>query len=396
MAGLDSQLDGVKGRILAIKPLPNIQSVYVVVCAEANQQGAMLGGTIGEGVAMATKKTSSSKKDRKCTYCNGTGHTMDTCFRLHGYPDWHPKSKKVSQVSSNNQEEDTNPKANLAKTSGFAAQSGTSLTSNSEWIVDSGATDHMTCDRFKFNQLSSNCSMSTVTNANGVSSPIVGTGTIPLSPSLNIKNVLFVQNLHTKEKIGSGRERGGLYYLEDDFQFFRKGQAHLVQEDSVDKKKAQIWLWHKRLGHPSFFYLKRLFPSLFVGFNVLDFACKTCTLAKNHRAIFPLSENKTNIHFSLVHSDVWGPAPISTLNGMRWYVIFVDDCTRMTWVYLLKKKSDVSSVIRLFHQMILTQFGMSIKVLRLDNEGEYLNQELTDFMGSVGMIHHKTCPYSPQ
>lgn len=126
LAGLDSQLDGVRGRILATKPLPNIQSVYALVCAEANRQGAMLGGVIGEGAAMATKRTIFSKKDRKCTECFGTNHTKDTCFRIHGYPEWHPKGKKTHQDSSSNQDKNANPKVNIATGSEFAAQSGSS------------------------------------------------------------------------------------------------------------------------------------------------------------------------------------------------------------------------------------------------------------------------------
>ncbi|KAH7514494.1 hypothetical protein FEM48_Zijuj11G0095400 [Ziziphus jujuba var. spinosa] len=240
LAGLDSHLDGVRGRILATIPLPNIQSVYAVVCAEANRQEAMLGSTT-EGVALATKKASNSKKDRKCTHCNVTGHTVDTCFQLHGYPDWHPKSKKASQVFSTAKKEDTNLRVNVAITSGFTAQSGTSFTGKSDWIVDSSATDHMTCDRYKLNQLSSKCSMNIITNANGVSSPIVGTGIVSLSPSLTIKD-----DLQTKEKIGCGRESGRLYYLEDGFQHSRKGQANfknardITRDTTVDDGNVEL------------------------------------------------------------------------------------------------------------------------------------------------------------
>ena len=46
--------------------------------------------------------------------------------------------------------------------------------------------------------------------------------------------------------------------------------------------------------------------------------------------------------------------------------------------------------------MVVTQFGIQIKVLRSDNGGEYFKQELTEFMHSVGVIHQTTCPYSPQ
>lgn len=56
-------LDRVRGQVLATRPLTNIQSVYVVVCAEANRQGAMLRGTTGQGVAMITKRNSSLKKE---------------------------------------------------------------------------------------------------------------------------------------------------------------------------------------------------------------------------------------------------------------------------------------------------------------------------------------------
>ncbi|KAJ8639132.1 hypothetical protein MRB53_015826 [Persea americana] len=124
LAGLDSQLDGVQGRVLATKPFPNIQTAYAMVCGEANCQVVMLGEKIGDGAAMISRKSSTSKKDRKCTHCGGSGHIADTCFRLHGYPDWHPKGKKTSQTSSTAKEEDTNSRGNLVAASGFTTKSG--------------------------------------------------------------------------------------------------------------------------------------------------------------------------------------------------------------------------------------------------------------------------------
>ncbi|KAJ8627975.1 hypothetical protein MRB53_021282 [Persea americana] len=124
LAGLDSQLDGVQGRVLATKPLHNIQMAYAMVCGEANRQVVMLGEKTGEGAAMISQKSSTSKKDRKCTHCGGTGHIVDTCFRLHGYPDWHPKGKKTSQTSSTAKEEETNSRGNLVAASRFTTKSG--------------------------------------------------------------------------------------------------------------------------------------------------------------------------------------------------------------------------------------------------------------------------------
>ena len=114
--------------------------------------------------------------------------------------------------------------------------------------------------------------------------------------------------------------------------------------------------------------------------------CETCAMAKIHHATFHLSDNRADLPFSLVHSDVWVPVPLSTHNGIKWFVTFVDDCTRMTWVFHMKHKSDVCTVFRHFHQMVVTQFGISIKVLRFDNGSEYFKQQLMEFMHSVGVI----------
>ncbi|KAG5549548.1 hypothetical protein RHGRI_014766 [Rhododendron griersonianum] len=99
LAGLDSHLDGVRGRILATAPLPNLQAAYAIVCAEANRQDAMLNITPSDGgVVMSVRKSVShdSKKGvRKCTHCNGDNHFIETCFKLHGYPEWHPKADSV-------------------------------------------------------------------------------------------------------------------------------------------------------------------------------------------------------------------------------------------------------------------------------------------------------------
>ena len=126
-------------------------------------------------------------------------------------------------------------------------------------------------------------------------------------------------------------------------------------------------MWHRRLGHPSSSYLNILFPNL-VKNSV--FHCETCVLAKSHRQTFKPSNTRVDSIFSLIRSDVWGPAPVSGGNGFRFFVLFIDDCTRMTWVYFLKNKSDVFSKFSDFYTMILTQFQTKIRVLRSDNGGD--------------------------
>jgi len=198
----------------------------------------------------------------------------------------------------------------------------------------------------------------------------------------------LLQDILTKEIIGRGTERGGLYYIDE---VAHKGHAMLAHGTVT----RQLWLWHRRLGHPSFGYLKILFPSLFTS-NTEPIKCKTCIRAKNHRVTFPPNYNRVNYAFSLVHSDVWGPTPNSHNNQFQYFLLFVNDFSRMTWVYFLKHKFEVPDKFYAFYQMIHTQFDKKIQVLRSDNGGEFVNKSMQKFFRENGLIHQTSCPNTPQ
>ena len=270
------------------------------------------------------------------------------------------------------------------------------------WIIDSGATDHMTYDRTLFN--STTPPRDSIVTANGGVAPVTGAGTIALTPTLSLHNCLLVptlsshllsvgqvteqldcvvqmfpsfcllQDIRTQAIIGRGTKRRGLYYVDD----VAHDRVHQVQGRDSGKLKT-IQLWHRRLGHASFGYLRKLLPSLFGNISNSSLKCNVCTLAKSHRASYSPSLHKRTIPFELIHSDVWGPSMVTTQHGVRWFVTFVDDCTRMTWLYLMKNKSDVGDIFKGFYHMVYTQYSLPIKVLRSDNGGEYLNQDLSQF-----------------
>ena len=82
-----------------------------------------------------------------------------------------------------------------------------------------------------------------------------------------------------------------MYYLENGLQLSDDGALVHVMGDNMLKQKEEIWLWNIWLGHPSFGYLRRLFPSLFTGCNLSDFVCDTCVMAKSHRSVFYSHDN---------------------------------------------------------------------------------------------------------
>ena len=245
------------------------------------------------------------------------------------------------------------------------------------WIIDSGATDHMTNNASQFNTYTPSPGNRKVKVADGTLATLAGYGTIYLTSSLILKNVLHVpklsvsllsihkittdlqchvtffpsycmfQDQHMGKMIGHAKEHDGLYYLDT-----RSGCGGGVSlsnfSASLSSNKAKLWLLHCRLGHPSFSVLKVMFPSLFDNLKPEMLHCEVCQLAKHHRVSYPLSNNKTSFPFQLIHTDVWGPSRVPNISGARWFVSFIDDCSRVTWLFLMKNKSDVSTILPVF------------------------------------------------
>jgi hypothetical protein len=85
---------------------------------------------------------------------------------------------------------------------------------------------------------------------------------------------------------------------------------------------------------------------------------------------FPSGSTREREILELIHSDVFGPVPIPSLGGSMYYVSFIDDFSRNTWLYFLKKKSEVFNKFKEFKALVENQTGKRIKVLRMDNGGE--------------------------
>ena len=117
-----------------------------------------------------------------------------------------------------------------------------------------------------------------------------------------------------------------------------------------------------------------------------------CQFGKQTALLFNNSVSHAHSSFDLIHSDVWGPSPISTPGGSRYFVIFVDDFSRYTWIYLFKNRYKLYQIYRDFTKMIETQFSKHIKVFRSDNAQEYKAHEFTSILHQFGTVPHSSCP----
>jgi len=101
----------------------------------------------------------------------------------------------------------------------------------------------------------------------------------------------------------------------------------------------------------------------------------------------------SNFPLELVYSDVWGPAP-SSVGGKKYYVSFIDDYSKFTWIYLLKYKSEVFRKFTDFQSLVERIFDRKIIAMQTDWGGEY--QTLHNFFEKVGITHHVSCPHAHQ
>ena len=132
-------------------------------------------------------------------------------------------------------------------------------------------------------------------------------------------------------------------------------------------------LWHAHLGHANFQYLCLLFPSFIKVCKDHKFQCEVCELSKHTRTSYISRMHRPSSVFDLIHSNVWGPSPVIAFSGHRYYVTFIDDHSRCTWVYLLKKKSDVLPLFTQFLQMIKTQYNTIVRAIHSNNGDEYIS-----------------------
>jgi hypothetical protein len=128
----------------------------------------------------------------------------------------------------------------------------------------------------------------------------------------------------------------------------------------------------------------------------LDF-CDHCVYGKHKRVIFlRVGKEKKSERLELVHTDVWGPAQVSSLGGSHYYVTFIDDATRKTWVYCIRQKSDVFDTFNKWKALVENETGKKLKCLRSDNGGEYCRKDFDDYYSYHGIRREKTVPRTPQ
>ncbi|KAL0357030.1 UNVERIFIED_CONTAM: Retrovirus-related Pol polyprotein from transposon TNT 1-94 [Sesamum calycinum] len=166
-------------------------------------------------------------------------------------------------------------------------------------------------------------------------------------------------------------------------------------------QEDQSWLWHRRLGHFNFQGLKILHQKKMMTdlpqIQAVEGACEACLQGKQHKKPFPSGTSwRAKAVLELIHTDVCGPMRTPSHEQNRYFILFIDDYSRMTWVYFMREKSKVFKVFKKFKNLVEKQSGRSIKVLRSDRGKEYNNSEFDKFCEEEGIEHQTTEKHLPK
>ncbi|RVW26551.1 Retrovirus-related Pol polyprotein from transposon RE1 [Vitis vinifera] len=268
LIGLRPDLEPVRDQILGSSSVPSLDDVFARLLRISSTQ-TLPSDSISDSSVLVSHTTSrggrSGNRGRgqrpHCTYCNKLGHTRDRCYQLHGRP---PRTAHVAQSSDSQLPQPPSSSASQASQASVAsvAQPGnasaclTHTSSLGPWILDSGASDHLSGNKDLFSSITTTSDLPTVTLANG------------------------------SQTVAKGPEYG-----EDD--------------------------WHRiHLGHPSLSKFQKMVPR----FSTLSsLSCESCQLGNILVVSFPKHlNNRAKSPFEFVHTDVWGPCRTASTLGFQY------------------------------------------------------------------------------
>ncbi|KAJ4703754.1 Retrovirus-related Pol polyprotein from transposon TNT 1-94 [Melia azedarach] len=300
------------------------------------------------------------KPNDVCNYCKEKGHWKSDCPKKKRQQD---KLTGTAAVADTNSEED------------IALVADEHTDHNDVWILDSGASYHI-CPRREWFTTYEQVDGGNISMAN---SSICEGGVLHVCKGSNV--------------VLKGVKRGTLYFLQGS----TLSGSVAVASSEIDKDNMTK-LWHMRLGHMSARGMQILSKGdLLCGHKIKDLEfCEHCIFGKLHRSKFPKAIHRTKGTLDYIHSDCWGPSRVESLGGHRYFVSMIDDFSRMTWVFIMKHKSEAFKNFRQWKALVENQTGKKIKRLRTDNGLEFCWSEFDEFCKNEGIARHHTVRDTPQ
>ncbi|GJV72012.1 retrovirus-related pol polyprotein from transposon TNT 1-94 [Tanacetum coccineum] len=347
-----------------------------------------------------------------CYNCDQPGHRAANC----------KMPKRVNPRQANMVDENVDMIAMVSDVCAMISEVNLVGTNNSGWWIDTGATRHVCADKSMFHSFRAVDNGQKLFMGNSATADIKGEGDVILKMTsekeLKLTNVLYVPEIRKNLVSGWLLNKFGfrLVFESDKFvlsknqMYVGKGYAVdamfklnvMVVKNDINKMNSSAYLiessnvWHGRLGHVNFNSMRRLIKFNSIPNFHIDskYKCETCVEAKLTRTSFK-SVKRTTEPLDMIHTDICDLKSLPTKGGNKYFITFIDDCTKYCYVYLLKSKDEAIDKFVLYKTEVENQLGKKIKVVRSDRGGEYV-APFAELCAKHGIRHEFTAPYSPQ
>ncbi|KAK1607075.1 hypothetical protein QYE76_030748 [Lolium multiflorum] len=283
----------------------------------------------------------------------------------------------------------------------------------------------MTVGKNLVKELRPNINNITVSFGDNSTSEVLGFGKVVVAHNITLVDVMLVKTLgYNLLSISALGKMGFTIFIDNDivvllwsktlkvaFVGYREHNLYVVDFSGTTTSsvmclfgKADVgWLWHRRLAHVNM----RTLQSLHKGNHIVglmenvsfakDRVCRACVEGKMHDSPHP---SKTIISskriLELLHVDLFGPTSHASLGAKKYCLVIVDDYSRYTWVYFLKKKDETQQIFIDFSTEVQRQHNLLIMAIRSDNGSEFKNYTLNDFLSDEGIRHQYSAAHPQQ
>jgi hypothetical protein len=278
-------------------------------------------------------------------------------------------------------------------------------------VLDSGCTNHMTGEWRMFTSFENNvCESDCITFGDNSQGQVLGFGKFAITTEHPILKVLLVESLDynllsVSQLCEMGynclfTDKGVTVFRRSDGSFVFKGvlrgKLYLVdfipEELELDRcliaKTNMSWLWHQRLAHVGMRNLQKLQKDGHIlGLTNIVFEkdrpCGACQAREQVGARHHANNIKTTTRpLEMLHMDLFGPIANISIGSNKYGLVIVDDYYQ--------------EVLKKFLKRAQNEFYAKVKKIRSDNDTEFKNTQVEDFLDEEGIKHEFLTPYTPQ
>lgn len=398
-------------------------------------------GAAADSHSASTSGNGNPHANVRCHKCKILGHVQRNCPQRKSGTQSQPGQHGQPATSGSSQQSQQAPRP--AHTLALTALAAAAIPSLSGMcILDTGASEHIFCDRSLFCEYSAYSSSSagpTIVFGDGKHASAIGHGSIMLPTSADSEydafklgkvlyvpdaaaNMLSVSQLldvglivsfgptsatvtfHGRPVAIAQRDKSG-WVIPAVSQATARSPPATAAVAVASTQIADAQLWHARFGHTAYSSLETLAAKGMVANMPVEASafkaagssvCETCATTKQPRTPFPSTGHSTTALLGLVHMDVCGPMPTPSLGGSLYTATFVDEYSKYSVVRNVRYKSDIpQEVIKVLTAMAVST-GHTVRAVRSDRGTEYLNHTTEQFFTAKGIQHQTSAAYTPQ